>query len=363
MVSEKKLKKEKKKKRIISIYSSSLFISIVNMIIVITLELLMLVFTFIDKSLYGPYLLRYRMFYIALLSMAVIYILITVYVKQDMEKRYIILHIANPLCAIFLIFWSLAITQNDALINGTVDPTVFMTLSITVPLSFYLAPVLYGILVLLADSLMIYLIISTSGFIGLLINTSVFLVFQFVLGLSFLVLKKRLAERIVEEQNNADIDVMTRFPNRRVYEADLKKYLETGVPDNLLFFAIDINGLKDVNDNFGHDTGDQLIIGAAECIDDHFAKYGKAYRTGGDEFVAMIVCDEEQLPDLLKAYEESMAAWSEKNNIRLTTSYGYVSHKEFPDMNITELAKAADDRMYAAKAAYYRHTGRERRRY
>ena len=60
------------------------------------------------------------------------------------------------------------------------------------------------------------------------------------------------------------------------------------------YLAVDINGLKEVNDTFGHEAGDQLIIGAANCIERAFGDYGKVFRTGGDEFIVLLT---EDIPD------------------------------------------------------------------
>ena len=90
-----------------------------------------------------------------------------------------------------------------------------------VPLSFSLIPAVYAVIVILADSLMLYLIVSVNGAGASIINIVVFFVFQFVLGIGFLRLRMKLAERIVQEEENARIDVMTGLPNRRVYEENV----------------------------------------------------------------------------------------------------------------------------------------------
>ncbi|MCR5741555.1 MAG: diguanylate cyclase [Gammaproteobacteria bacterium] len=44
----------------------------------------------------------------------------------------------------------------------------------------------------------------------------------------------------------------------------------------------DINGLKTENDTIGHEAGDELICGSAECMKNAFSRHGKIYRVGGD---------------------------------------------------------------------------------
>ena len=178
-----------------------------------------------------------------------------------------------------------------------------------------------------------------------------------MLGISFLLLKTRLAERIVEEQKNANVDALTGCGNRRAYISAL----EGGVEQGLSYLAIDINGLKEVNDKLGHDEGDRLIIGAAQCIEKCFGERGRVFRTGGDEFV--VLTTEEHLDTVLAAYEKQMQAWSEANRMELSTSYGCAASAEYPESSLPELAKIADRRMLQAKTQYYRQTGRERRRH
>ena len=310
-----------------------------------------------------PFVWEYRSFYIALLSLALIYMGLNTYVKKDLARRFRLLNYANPLCAVLFFAWSLGITYSDLTKTGICDPTVFMTFSLVVPLSFFLFPTVYALLVIAANALMISMSVVAGGGIGPLINLSIFFIFQFVLGISFLRLKTKLAERIVEEEANADIDVMTGFLNRRVYEEDLKSYQDGSLPEDLVYVAIDINGLKEVNDQYGHDAGDRIIIGAAQCIEQCFGGRGKLYRVGGDEYAAMLTAGQEELGPLFAAYEECLRAWSESSGLSLSTSCGCVSAVDNPDKDITELARAADAKMYAAKARYYQTNGQDRRRY
>ncbi len=174
-----------------------------------------------------------------------------------------------------------------------------MTFSLTVPLSFFLFPSVYTIIVVAADAAIFYIMTTVSASIGPMINLSIFIIFQLVLGISFLRLKMKLAERIVKEHENTEIDVLTGFPNRRAYINDIKKLSEEPPPDGLTYLAIDMNELKEVNDSRGHDAGDRLIVGAAKCIEKCFGEKGKMYRIGGDEFAVILTAHEEEMDGLL----------------------------------------------------------------
>ena len=354
---------DKKDKILMNIYGSSLGISMTALTVVAILEVFMLIYSVINISLFGPYIWEYRSFYIFLLSLALVYMWLNTYVKKDLARRFRLLNYANPLCAVLFFIWSLGITYSDLLKTGICDPTVFMTFSLVVPLSFFLFPSVYAVIVIAANALMISMSVAAGSGLGPLINLSIFFIFQFVLGISFLRLKIRLAQRIVEEEANADIDVMTGFMNRRVYEEDLKSIEAGSVPEDLVYIAIDINGLKEVNDKYGHDAGDRMIVGAAECIEKCFGSRGKLYRIGGDEYAAILTTRQEDLGALFAAYEECMRAWSESSGMSLSTSWGCVSAVDYPGKSITDLARTADAKMYAAKARFYQTCGQDRRRY
>ena len=353
---------KRKENILINIYSSSLGISMTALTIVVVLEIIMLGYSIINSASYKEYLWYYRAFYLSLLTVALAYMALNIYVKNDIAHRYKILNYANPLCSIFFFAWSLGITNFDVRLSNFWDPTVFMTFSLVVPLSFYLFPKVYLGLVIVANVLMIYITMATIGSNGPLINLYIFFLIQFVLGTSFLHLKMKLAERMVIERENAEIDVMTGLSNRRFYEDNMKGFLAGSLPENLNYIAIDINGLKYANDNFGHEAGDRLIIGAAECIEQCFGDRGTVYRVGGDEFVALVTAKEEELKELFNKFETAMNGWSDESGIKLSMSYGYVSSAERPGSSIIELAKEADERMYDAKERYYQVKGIARRR-
>ena len=113
---------------------------------------------------------------------------------------------------------------------------------------------------------------------------------------------------------------------------------------------MDINNLKQTNDRFGHQAGDELIRSAADCISQVFKGEGKAYRIGGDEFVVIVKdATEEYLQQLLKRLEEAQA--EEQRALgkpwKLQIAYGYAVHSE--EQSYEELFRLADDRMYECK--------------
>ena len=173
---------------------------------------------------------------------------------------------------------------------------------------------------------------------------------------------KRMASIIIGEQKNANTDHMTEFLNRRAYENDLLEYEKENFGENFVYVSMDLNGLKVTNDNFGHDAGDKLIKGAAQCMRQCFGSYGKLYRMGGDEFAALIYADNTQLEKIKQDFINTMKEWSVENDMNLSVSCGYVQKHELPDKDIYEIAKVADARMYQEKEAYYKRSENDRRK-
>lgn len=103
------------------------------------------------------------------------------------------------------------------------------------------------------------------------------------------------------------------------------------------------------------------IKGAAVCLKRCFAPYGRVYRTGGDEFAAILTISDKHLAAVLEELDEVTSSWSGTLNKTLSISTGAATHSEFPDESLEGLVRISDDRMYAAKAAYYKRSGQQPR--
>ena len=155
-------------------------------------------------------------------------------------------------------------------------------------------------------------------------------------------------------------DEMTRLFNRRCYETDLAEHRSKGLDQNFVLFSVDVNGLKTVNDTKGHAAGDELIKGAADCLALTVGNSGKVYRTGGDEFMAIVYTDDPE--KLRNQIWDKSSEWHGIYTDRITMSVGYAAHKDEPTATVDELEHIADADMYAEKDRYYRENGIERRR-
>jgi len=152
-------------------------------------------------------------------------------------------------------------------------------------------------------------------------------------------------------------DEMTRLFNRRCYEEDIAALKKKGLDKDLALISADVNGLKTVNDSKGHSAGDELIVGAATCLLSVIAPFGRVYRTGGDEFMALV-----HTPDceaLIGEIRNRIAEWHGALVDNVSISIGYASRSEYPDDDIRTLEKISDRRMYDDKARYYREAGKK----
>lgn len=153
-------------------------------------------------------------------------------------------------------------------------------------------------------------------------------------------------------------DTLTNLYNRYCYEEDKAriKYQR-----DIQVFSIDINGLKQVNDNCGHQDGDLLIKRAANCLFRTLHNYGSVYRTGGDEFIAILyttVSSKEILVDLKNEIEKD----NKNYNIVLSLSVGCAKYKDYKDLSFDELVKVSDKLMYEDKERYYTENNIEKYR-
>ena len=154
-------------------------------------------------------------------------------------------------------------------------------------------------------------------------------------------------------------DELTRLFNRRCYEDDLDVFREQGMGKDFVMLSADVNGLKKVNDTQGHAGGDELIKGAAECLLLGIGERGKVYRTGGDEFTAILHTDNPEA--VCCDIEDRVGKWHGKYSDKLSISIGYAAHADHENLSIHELEKQADKEMYVAKAKYYEKNGIDRR--
>ena len=153
-------------------------------------------------------------------------------------------------------------------------------------------------------------------------------------------------------KENISIDTLTGLFNRDTYYRDLPKM--QGTVNGTINF--DINGLKYLNDNYGHFEGDKAIATIAKTILQAEGKGMYAYRLGGDEFLILANnVTEESLMQTIQKFKENLAK---------TPYYCSVGYAYSPDnsQSIDDLIRLAEEKMYLEKNEFYKHAEFDRRK-
>ncbi|MCR5579954.1 MAG: GGDEF domain-containing protein [Pseudobutyrivibrio sp.] len=150
-------------------------------------------------------------------------------------------------------------------------------------------------------------------------------------------------------------DELTRLYNRRSYDEDISIIKKDMLTSELGIVSVDVNGLKVANDTKGHAAGDELIKGAADCLLLSIGNLGKVYRTGGDEFMAIIYTDDFDF--IVNKIKYNAINWAGNYSNELSLSIGYATYRDYEGSTIEELERIADALMYKDKEEYYKSKG------
>ncbi len=206
---------EKNRKKVAVRICRSTFNSLTGLCLMTFLfECFFLLYTMFNREAFGEYFFIYCIMYAILITAAVVCLAITFYVRSDLENRYRIFYFTSVFMSCFLGIWTLVITFFDSRINGQVNPSLYMTIAIAIPLCFYLEPVTFVILDI-AGAIGFCWILFFSGLTSVEgdiqhMNYIIFFLIQMFLGLSFIVGKRRetIAGIRMEEQKKQVEDLM-----------------------------------------------------------------------------------------------------------------------------------------------------------
>lgn len=193
----------------------------------------------------------------------------------------------------------------------------------------------------------------------------VFIAGAIVMGIAFAVItirENKASDAYRLKYKDSVTDKLTGLFNRRKFEEDCEKIKSLNVASEYVIVMLDVNGLKNVNDQYGHEAGDELLIAAADCIKNVFSEYGDTYRVGGDEFVALLKCTKDRAYGAASKMDNITSQWHGRLVKEISISKGIAVCADYPEMDINECKSIADKLMYADKSEYYKRTGNDRRR-
>jgi diguanylate cyclase (GGDEF)-like protein len=167
----------------------------------------------------------------------------------------------------------------------------------------------------------------------------------------------QLEELQEQLRDQAERDWLTGLYNRRYLAAALERLNDGAGSEPLSLAIVDLDHFKEVNDRFGHDVGDRVLVRAGELLADAVRPSDVVARTGGEEFVVLMpVADTEAATACADRLRRIVAAerWDQiAPGLAVTASIGVASTSAATGAE--NVLKLADRRLYAAK-----HAGRNR---
>lgn len=167
--------------------------------------------------------------------------------------------------------------------------------------------------------------------------------------------------RTKDSENIANTDAMTGVRSKHAYiahEKTLNENIQEKTDTEFAVAVCDVNGLKYVNDNFGHRAGDEYIKSASKLICNLF-KHSPVFRVGGDEFV--VILKGEDYTNRIKIMEKLLEYSIENigtNNVII--SAGISDYNQEQDKNVYDVFERADEQMYTQKE-YLHKLGAQKR--
>ncbi len=162
-------------------------------------------------------------------------------------------------------------------------------------------------------------------------------------------------EELKKLQVNAATDPLTGLYNRRLFEEYFEKELNRSrrYDLSLALIVLDLHMFKDVNDQFGHPRGDEVLRLAASTLRHSMRTSDYAFRIGGDEFALLLPqADSEQAGTLGRRIHTNFAAvlQPQRMDLPLGLDYGLAVYPQDGDQT-SILMKIADERLYQMKYA------------
>jgi diguanylate cyclase (GGDEF)-like protein len=172
---------------------------------------------------------------------------------------------------------------------------------------------------------------------------------------------RRLEKAQTDLRHLVVTDPLTACHNRRFFDGiigrELKRHRRYGIPLSILF--IDVDNFKAVNDTLGHEMGDRVLCAVAAFLARHVREADYLFRWGGDEFLILISCTEEDArrkgTELAGAFGSSREMAGLPRGVGLSVGYAEIQPTA---KDASDAIKSADERMYEDKERGRRTIGR-----
>lgn len=167
--------------------------------------------------------------------------------------------------------------------------------------------------------------------------------------------RKQLEQALEQNRRMSITDPLTGLLNRRGFEMFSRKQCadKKSNKDYIIMICFDLDGLKNINDKYGHAEGDFALQTVAQSIRETIDEYnGIASRSGGDEFVAMFIGDDgkgEEACEHCRSALERISKESDKP-YNISASMGVKQMRISEDFSLEHMMRECDESLYQAKA-------------
>jgi len=180
----------------------------------------------------------------------------------------------------------------------------------------------------------------------------------FVILILFIIFAASIATQTVQRYRQihyrADYDALTKAYSREGGMSKLRflAHAAKGIDMTFSICFVDVNGLKEVNDNLGHDCGDEMIITAVNTVNAQIRQHDYIIRIGGDEFLIVFpYSDVEQAENVWQRIRGALERINQQETrpYYISLSHGIVDNKMADHVDIDKIIKMADVKMYKEK--------------
>ncbi|MGO0882273.1 GGDEF domain-containing protein [Clostridioides difficile] len=148
----------------------------------------------------------------------------------------------------------------------------------------------------------------------------------------------------------ANTDYLTGLKNRNAFEIDMNNLNNSNLKAPISIMSIDLDGLKKINDKFGHQTGDLYIKNASKIIKEVINKQHIVYRVGGDEYIIIFKNSyPEEIDSIIDRINLKIIEENSTSELNLSMSIGYAVFDENLDTSLFDTYHRADSEMYCNK--------------
>lgn len=148
----------------------------------------------------------------------------------------------------------------------------------------------------------------------------------------------------------ANTDMLTGLANRNAFDVAMHNIQASKKQNKISLISIDFDGLKNINDTYGHNVGDEYLKNGSTLISHCIRESDIFYRIGGDEFIILLSeIDISSIERMIGRIEKRLEEYNQTAQMPISFSMGYAAYDPLLDHNLHDTLKRADLKMYQAK--------------